>query len=254
MAKAVKKAKAPAKTAKAAASSPPPAKAPKRGEPAGGWLQWRQTSKTTWLAPDPEGDLSKAGSRITMSTRAWQGESEPLYGVYRDGKYLGTDTSLEAAQQRAQYREQTVSAARDTIDGKPDGMPMALALTGDERSKLRGAAKAATPPAATPAPRKPAREAPEPPKGAPPPKAADPPPPKQATAPRLRPGKVPGTAIIRVVTATNPRRPGTGQHVRYEQIVAHDGKTVAEYTAAGGHLDALTYAVQGGHAKLDGAE
>jgi hypothetical protein len=250
VAKAVKKAKKAASTASAATAPPPAEGDPKKGAPPGGWLQWNQPSSTTWLAPDPEGDASKSGARISMSTRAWQGNPEPLYSVYRDGKYLGSDTSLEAAQQRAQYREQTRSAANDTLDGKPDGMPLALALTGDERAALRAAARASTP-----APRKPAREAPEPAKDAPPPKAAEgalPAPKAAAAAPKLRPGKIPGTAIIRVVTGTNPRRAGTTQHARYEIIIAHNGKTVAEYVAAGGQLDALTYAVQGGHVQLEG--
>jgi hypothetical protein len=138
VAKAVKKAKKAASTASAATAPPPAEGDPKKGAPPGGWLQWNQPSSTTWLAPDPEGDASKSGARISMSTRAWQGNPEPLYSVYRDGKYLGSDTSLEAAQQRAQYREQTRSAANDTLDGKPDGMPLALALTGDERAALRG--------------------------------------------------------------------------------------------------------------------
>jgi hypothetical protein len=246
----------------------PPATAPPKGEPAGGWLTWRQASSDTWLADDPSGDKSKAGGRIKVSGQKWLkgAEAEPIHFVYRDGDYLGSDTSLEAAQRRAQYREKSPRALDDKVEG--GGMPAFLNLTPEERAAARPAGGAPRPRAAATGPAARAAAAPPTPGQAAEPQGQAPAPQRvdvaarvgvpSATAaaklPKVRAGKIPGTAIIRVVTKANPRRAGTGQHVRYDQIVAHDGKTVAEYVAAGGHLDALTYAVSGKHVTLEGVE
>jgi hypothetical protein len=265
----------------------PPAAAPPKGEPAGGWLQWRQTSSKEWLADDPV-DKSRAGARITISTQAWKGKpDEPLYGVYRNAvdsnntEYLGTDGSLEAAQRRAQYREKSATALEDKIEGGVH--PAFLNLTARERRLAQEGADRTSAAKATGAPLSVPRAAPAAPATGPAARAAAAPPtPGQpaepqgqapapqrvdvaarvgatstaaaAKLPKVRAGKIPGTAIIRVVTKANPRRAGTGQHTRYEQILAHDGKSVAEYVGAGGHLDALTYAVEGKHVTLEGVE
>lgn len=64
----------------------------------------------------------------------------------------------------------------------------------------------------------------------------------------------PDAARILVITKKNPRREGTGQHRRYALIVQYHNKTYAEYVAAGGRYDALLYAINGKHVKLENAD
>ena len=186
-----------------------------------------------------------------MSTQRWlKGEgADPIYFVYRDGEYLGTDPSLEAAQRRADYREKAVNVLRDTVDGK-DGMPAFLALSEEERAKERAKA----PP---PAPRRARLDA----------AATDDPALKKAIAERDALTSARATkkaerkaakagahfdddAVISVTVDKNPRKPGTGAHDRFQVLMDHSGKTFAEYKAAKGNLDTLENAIKDGRVSV----
>jgi hypothetical protein len=262
-----KSAKKTAKKAERPATPPSPPAEPrsKKGEPAGGWLEWRQTSKDTWLSDDPGGDKSKAGGRIKMSGQKWLHgpDADPTYFVYRDGEYLGQDSSLEGAQRRAQYREKSSTLLGHTIEG--GGMPAFLNLTQEERRKHRGAAP--------PAPARPAWGGGKPPAPAAAPAPAPPEDPVLAKAMAERAALAGASAASRaakkaarreakdalrfeddaVITATvdkNPRKPGTGAHARFALLMEHSGKTVREYREAKGNMETLENAVKDGRASV----
>lgn len=246
-----------AKAAKAAAPKAAKGAAPKP-------LVWDQHGKDTWLAPDPDGDASVAGGRIKMSTQRWVkgADADPVYYVYRDGDYLGTDPTLKAAQRRAQYREKSARALADTTDG---GLPAFLAVSPEERRKERAkhplapsvrkswgnvgdmaraqveagrsnvekpSESAAALRAAIKGERVATKEAA---------KAA-----KRATKDAA---KYADADVIHGVVA-NPRKPGSGAHARFEVLRAHEGKTMAQYRAANGNMETLENAVTAARAKV----
>lgn len=57
-------------------------------------------------------------------------------------------------------------------------------------------------------------------------------------------------ARIRVLVKENPTRKGTGRFDNVKRIMAHNGKTVAEFVKHGGKVASLTFAAQQGWAKV----
>lgn len=57
-------------------------------------------------------------------------------------------------------------------------------------------------------------------------------------------------ARIRVLTKENPCRKGTSRFDNVKRIIAHNGKTVAEFVKHGGKVASLTFAAQQGWAKI----
>jgi hypothetical protein len=240
--------------------APPPAKRPdKKGAPAGGELVWEQHGRggggTVWLAPDPEGDRSKAGARIKMTTQGWLGKAnDPLYYVYRDGEYLGSDPTLASAQRRALYRERSASRLKDTIPG--GGMPAFLNLSAAERKAQRGEEP-------TPARRVHALPSPVEKAGAAPQdgeaeraqrvrsELAAQKPPKAPRGSKKGEG-IDEAGIITMLTNENPRKPGTGAYTRFEQLRSFAGKTVRDYKAAGGNMETLDNAIAAKRAQVSG--
>jgi hypothetical protein len=262
VAKSAKKATTTKKAERPATTTSPPAEPrSKKDEPAGGWLEWRQVSKDTWLSDDPAGDKSKAGGRIKMSGQKWLHgpDAEPVYFVYRDAEYLGQDSSMEAAQRRAQYREKSPSVLADQVAG--GGMPAFLNLTPEERRKHRGAVTAPARPAwgggKPPAPAAP--EQPEDPvlakamaeraalAGASTAQKAA----KKAARREAKDAlRFDDDAVITVTVDKNPRKPGTGAHTRFALLMEHSGKTVGEYKTAKGNMETLENAVKDGRASV----
>jgi hypothetical protein len=249
--------------------APPPAKAKSKKDdgPPGGVLEWRQTSKDTWLADDPAGDKTKAGGRIKMSGQKWLygPDADPIYFVYRDGNYLGQDTSLEAAQRRAQYRESSSTVLKDQVEG--GGMPAFLNLSEKERRAQRANAPPPAPARPFGAPAK-ARTV-----------EAGPPPDDPALAKALAERQAlagarastkdqkkaerkaakmavrfDDDAVITVTVEKNPRKPGTGAHARFALLMEHSGKTVAAFKAAKGNMETLENAVKDGRASVKGKD
>lgn len=239
-------------------SAPPPAKtSEKRGAPAGGVLEWTQHGKDTWLAPDPEGDASRAGGRVKMLAQGWLDKAnQPIFMVYRDAEYLGSDPTLEAAQRRAQYREKSANVLRDTIHG-PDGLPAFLAVTKEERAKVRAAARATV--AAVPGKADTLRVTlPEPAAARAAATRNDLAAERQTSRAERRTAKKTGVldrdAVIKVTVDKNPRKPGTGAHARFALLMEHGGKTVGTFLDAKGNPETLENAIKDGRVSLEGED
>src|SRR5262245_36083955 len=69
--------------------------------------EWEQVNKFEWRADGPNG-----GARILRHT-----QPRERFSVYREGKYLGSDNSLDAAQQRA---ESNTFASREVREDEPE--------------------------------------------------------------------------------------------------------------------------------------
>lgn len=241
------------RAAKSAPETPAPASSRKKGE-APADLKWEQHGKDTWLAPDPDGDTSVAGGRIKMTTNRWLADRsnpdpDPSYFVYRDGKYLGSDSTLAAAQRRARYREMAARALADTTHG---GLPAFLEISDKERALERARSRA------TPAPARTAATLPDDPALATAVRAAQE---RDAIGRQRRQAKAERRAtkegshldddsVIEMLAKENPRKPGSGAHARFDVLMRHGGKTVGEYKAAGGNTETLENAITAGRAKL----
>lgn len=93
-------------------------------------LQWSQTNKTEWRAPD--GD--KGGARIKVLSNRWMNDPslpDDTYYTYRDGDYLGSDNSIEGAMARAEIRGIAPDRLKHCL-GR-DGAPAFLTLSKEER-------------------------------------------------------------------------------------------------------------------------
>jgi hypothetical protein len=60
---------------------------------------------------------------------------------------------------------------------------------------------------------------------------------------RQRAGLPAGNGTITLRVPRNPRKPGSGQHARFALLLAHNGKTVTEFLAAGGNPQTLKNAI-----------
>lgn len=59
------------------------------------------------------------------------------------------------------------------------------------------------------------------------------------TTPGARPGAIPDSHVIRLLTASNPKKPGSESHVRFAYY--SDGMTVGQYLALGGRRPDLVW-------------
>src|SRR4249920_3842030 len=53
----------------------------------------------------------------------------------------------------------------------------------------------------------------------------------------------PPNGVIVALVKLNPRKKGTGKYERMALLLQHNGKTVAEFAAAGGNLETLSNAI-----------
>jgi hypothetical protein len=171
------------------------------------------------------------------------------HAVYRGGRYLGSEDSLDKAKMRAALNKvgEKNRVMRLWEKTHPDELPPALAMTDEERKEywrhnpppkpkplVPGAVKhsaAREALAAEGSAGKPARA-------------------KAARATGDSPVAVP-TGIIRVIKADNPKKAGTGAHERWAKLFSFDGKTVEAYAAAKGNLTTLENAVKKGCVKVE---
>jgi hypothetical protein len=63
----------------------------------------------------------------------------------------------------------------------------------------------------------------------------------------------PEAAIIRWVGGANPKKAGSAPHERWELLIAHSGRSVGQFVAAGGNTQTLANAIKGGYAQLQEA-
>jgi hypothetical protein len=216
-----------AAAARPATASPPPAKRKSAG---GAALEWTQHGEDTWLAPDPAG--AAAGGRIKMNAQGWMGKSHPVYFVYRDSDYLGSDPTLEAAQRRCQWREASARVTLERGGGAPRAPEAPPAPPAKPTKKEAAAAKAAASTRASLAAERDEAQA--------------------ARTNAKRAAVFADDGVIQVKVRENPRKAGSGAHARFALLMSHDGKTVAQYKAADGNLETLENAVRDGRASVTG--
>lgn len=65
-----------------------------------------------------------------------------------------------------------------------------------------------------------------------------------------RSGKYNMDAVIKITKKGNPKREGTGQHMRWAIAIAHNGKTVREMFAAGGDKFGIQQMTEAGYMEL----
>jgi len=210
--------------------------------------KWEKIDKVEWRAA-PEGE-SKLPQRIRQL-------DAKTFAVYRDGKYLGSEATLELAQKRCALN--AVSEKNRVMhlweQAHPDELPPFLQLTPEERAEYwlrhppqpRARAVVGTPKAvggagvpvvpATPGQRAKAGLIEDAGGG-------------NTKAPRAkRTGDVP-SGTIRVANGTNPKKAGSGAAKRWDLLFSHDGKTVAEFLAAGGNPETLANAMTKGNVEV----
>jgi hypothetical protein len=61
---------------------------------------------------------------------------------------------------------------------------------------------------------------------------------------RATPAPAPANGRIVAMVQRNPRKQGTAKHARMALLLQHNGKTVAEFAAAGGNLETLKNAIK----------
>lgn len=66
----------------------------------------------------------------------------------------------------------------------------------------------------------------------------------------VRSGRYNMDAVIKITKKGNPKREGTGQHMRWAIAIAHDGKTVREMFAAGGDKFGIQQMTEAGYMEL----
>jgi hypothetical protein len=208
--------------------------------------KWEKLDKVEWRAP-PEGD-SKLPQRIRELDKK-------TFAVYRDGQYLGSEATLELAQKRAALgtRSDKNRVMQLWEHAHPDELPPFLQLTPEERAEywLRhppqpravvGAPKAVGGAGVPVVPATAAARA----------RAALVEDAGGSTAKPTRAkrtGDVP-TGTIKVLNGANPKKPGSGAAKRWDLLFSHDGKTVAEFAAAGGNLETLANAMTKGNVEV----
>jgi hypothetical protein len=69
-------------------------------------------------------------------------------------------------------------------------------------------------------------------------------------APSKKPRGLDPAFVIVMKIKQNPRRPNTGRHERMAVLMKHNGKTIKEFTAAGGNISTLQIAIQEGIAEI----
>lgn len=89
-------------------------------------LSWEETQKGEWRAADGE----RGGARIRGLGNGYLGKDTITFYVYRDGEYLGCNSSLDGAKLRAERREKASDALKETLPG--GHQPAFLSLSPEE--------------------------------------------------------------------------------------------------------------------------
>lgn len=207
---------------------------------------WTKGDKGNWTAPTPEGE--GASPRIRELDKK-------TFAVYRDGKYLGSEESLDLAQKRAVIGKvsETNRVMRLWEKLHPEELPPFLQLTDEERRLYWQ--------------RNPVVRAPRPMVAAPKAKGAVPTDPARAAlvaeggGPRTNTGKRIGkpkdvpSGKLSLLNGTNPKKPGSAAAARWQLLFDHAGKgsTVEQFLTAGGNAETLANAMAKGNVKVEGA-
>lgn len=199
-------------------------------------LEWKEVSSTEWRATQDDGRFA----RITMRTGQHMNVQPSFYCyVDSDSTYLGHEHDLEHAKIRVVDRRRDARALWHEL---PGGYPAFLAVSDEGRraawaefEKTKKAEQRNTPEAkqaeairrgiqAEQEVQKVARQ--------------------QSKKSKEAAAVLSETAVIKILTEGNPRKPGTGAHARFEKLREFNGKTVGAYAAAGGNLETLTNAIK----------
>jgi hypothetical protein len=187
--------------------------------PTGGKLVWKEEHKNLWTAED---------AHIKRFTN---GPEERFY-VNRDKEYLGSNKTLDEAKERAQKRIRAprlgdLSPEQRAAQAEMERREVEAVTTKRGRAQTEGEKKESRVIAKVQAEAKIAERA------------------RKADI-RLDP-----VARIKILATENWRKPGTGAHTRAEFLMSYAGKTVEDYTAAGGNLETLTNAIKAKRAELE---
>lgn len=208
--------------------------------------EWTKAGKDAWSAATPEGD--GCPPRIKELDKK-------TFATYRDGKYLGSEPTLESAQKRAQINKVSEKNRVMTLWEKlhPDELPPFLQLTDEERRLywqrnpvVRAPRPVTTPKASADPAKVAARKALEAEGGGA----------RTVTGKRIgKPKDVP-SGKLSLLNGTNPKKAGSSAAGRWSMLFEHatKGSTVAEFVAAGGNPETLANAMKAGNVKVEGGE
>lgn len=208
-----------------------------------------ETTETAWarLKPKPKKlDWEKSGKdewRVTIDGEKMPARIRELdkktFSCYRDGKYLGSEASLDMAKKRVDVNalSQKNKVMQLWEQTHPNELPPGLQLTDEERAEFwrRNPPKAASRGAAPPPNAMKAALAAD--SGGAARKVA------RGGKPREGAADTPQGTIKVKAGAAIPKKPGSSAHGRWSVLWKHDGKTVAEYAKAGGNLTTLANAM-----------